>query len=242
MDFVGFIVAVSLAIGGWIVSGVLARRAKRRELRVEYLLKAYRALDEASNRQTMTVDHARATERAIADVQLLGTNSQVALADAFALGFAESGSADSTPLLESLRGDLRKELLLGEVAPRSAWLRIDEPGGHWAAERARIVAALEHGSTGIPASGADSDARTRQLAVPVQAIESAYESLRSAVDEHGQDRGALSPANAQAVEGLQVLHDLALRSPGQVSSAEAEDFIVLARAAEYAVRTAIDPE
>src|SRR5690606_41696376 len=67
---------------GWFANGVLERRSVRRRMRIDYLLAAYSDLDEAGNR-TMTVDHESAIERAIAQIQLLGTRQQVQLADDF---------------------------------------------------------------------------------------------------------------------------------------------------------------
>jgi hypothetical protein len=124
-ELLGLAVAVSVAVGGWIVNGVLARRSARRDLRVAYLLSAYRALDGASNRAEMTTSHAHAIESAVADIILLGNDRQVELANAFSKAFADDGRADTSALLEALRADLRKELLLGDAGPRRSWLRIE---------------------------------------------------------------------------------------------------------------------
>jgi len=109
VGIVGFTVAVAIAAVGWIVNGFLARRSVRRDKRIDYLLNAYRALDDAGNRRTPTGEQERAMESAIADVQLLGTSDQIELANAFSAAFANDGHADTSPLLESLRQDLRSE-------------------------------------------------------------------------------------------------------------------------------------
>jgi hypothetical protein len=117
------LLASVVAVAGWIVNQALARRAIRRNLRIEYLLSAYRRLENASNRR-MTVEHEAQLEAAVADIQLLGSVSQVALASTFAREFADTRQADTEPLLQDLRASLRSELLLDEVPPKRTYLRI----------------------------------------------------------------------------------------------------------------------
>jgi len=73
----------------------------------------------------MSEEDERALESALADVQLLGSGTQVQLAREFALDFARKGNADLDELLESLRRDLRRELDLGSVSDRVVHLRIE---------------------------------------------------------------------------------------------------------------------
>jgi hypothetical protein len=124
---VAIVVGVLVAVAGWLVNEFFARRSVRRNLRVEYLLSAYRRLEHASNRQ-MTVDHESALEEAVSDIQLLGSRLQVEMATAFARGFAADQRADTEPLLEDLRASLRRELQLEAVPRQGVWLRIT--GGH----------------------------------------------------------------------------------------------------------------
>ena len=140
MTEAGWIVAAVIAAGGWITSGYLARRADRRKVRTEYLLSAYRRLDAMSNRD-MTVQHEDDLESAVSDIQLLGTPEQVRLAEELARDFADARTADTGPLLEALRVDLRKELRLDPVEPRRIWLRVNR-GARWAEETAMIRARL----------------------------------------------------------------------------------------------------
>jgi len=100
------------------------RLAKKRDLRTQYLLDAYRGLESASNR-IMSHDVERALELRIADIQLLGSESQVGLAKEFAQKFARDKSATLDELHESLRRDLRKELDLGSVRDQLVHLRIE---------------------------------------------------------------------------------------------------------------------
>jgi len=121
-------ITVLLALSGWWLSYWLAirkdRLAKKRDLRTQYLLDAYRGLESASNR-IMSHDVERTLESRVADIQLLGSESQVRLAREFAQKFARDKSATLDELLESLRRD--QELDLGSVSDQLVHLRI-EPG------------------------------------------------------------------------------------------------------------------
>ena len=113
------LVTAMVAVVGWYAAHRLAAARdqvnKRRELRVQYLIEAYRRLEFVSNRR-ITKDTAPDFERAIADIQLFGTPRQVALAREFATSFAQKGTHSLDPLLNDLRNSLREELNL-EVAP-----------------------------------------------------------------------------------------------------------------------------
>jgi hypothetical protein len=117
-----------LALLGWIIGYVATvrrdRLSKRRDLRTSYLLDAYRRLEGAGNRREPSREDEKALESAVADIQLLGSPEQVHLARQFALEFAGSGKASLDPLLESLRLDLRKELVLPPLDERITYLRI----------------------------------------------------------------------------------------------------------------------
>ncbi|MBV9405334.1 MAG: hypothetical protein JO211_08310 [Acidobacteriaceae bacterium] len=127
-----------LSAFGWVVGySTTIRRdrlAKKRDLRTQYLLDAYRQLERTANRREPTEADEKALEGAIADIQLLGSPKQVHLARRFALEFAESRTASFDELLEELREDLRKELSLPPLrANRIQFLRIvrsQSPGGN----------------------------------------------------------------------------------------------------------------
>jgi hypothetical protein len=126
--FVAVLSGVAIAVAGWFVTQFQARRAVRRNMRIDYLLAAYRGLERASNRP-MTPAEEREVEVAVADIQLLGSVAQVALAEEFIQTFAANGEADTEPLLGDLRTSLRKELLLEAVGAKHSWLRINRQGG-----------------------------------------------------------------------------------------------------------------
>lgn len=252
MEALGLAVAIVVAAGGWIVSGVLARRGARRDLRVQYLVSAYRALDDASNRSPISAQHERSLETAVADVVLLGTDQQVELANAFSRAFAQDGHADSSQLLEALRVDLRKELLLGDVGPRSTWLRI-ESGRQWAAESARVRAGIAQSQAVQLAADRPNEARSSddQGDTALHVILAAFRDVEDAVlkrhpsvgKEAGDPSavavrsGLVSPASAQALEGLSIMRDLAAQDPSRLGEREVAEYVTLARALSYAIRT-----
>jgi hypothetical protein len=117
-----------LALLGWLVGYIATirrdRLSKRRDLRTQYLLDAYRRLEGAGNRRQPSPDDEKALESAVADIQLLGSPEQVHFARQFALEFAATGQASLDPLLEALRLELRKELALPPLDEGITFLRI----------------------------------------------------------------------------------------------------------------------
>lgn len=118
MEVIAVVSGVALAVAGWVVTQAQARRATRRNIRIEYLIATYRNLALASHRP-LTPELAREMEAAIVDVQLLGTTRQVELAREFAKEMAAVGSAPADSLLHDLRASLRHELLLKPVTSNS---------------------------------------------------------------------------------------------------------------------------
>ena len=101
-------------IGGWLGHYLSARRDlrnERRRMRVSYLLEAYRRLETFSSNAAKFWDK---TESAIADIQLLGSPTQVELARSFALDLARDGSANLDPLMADLRKSCEMNLTLSE--------------------------------------------------------------------------------------------------------------------------------
>jgi hypothetical protein len=124
---VPMLVAASIAVVGWYAAHSLSakrdRTKKRRELRVQYLIDAYRRLESVSNRPIVSAVAAD-FEKAIADIQLFGTPRQVSLAREFANGFASQGTHPLDPLLNDLRNTLRQELSLEPIEAGITYLRM----------------------------------------------------------------------------------------------------------------------
>ena len=91
MAALAIITTALIALATWFVTQAQARRATRRNMRINYLLDAYRRLDGASNRQ-LTEATARDLEAAISDIILLGSPHQARLAE-----FAGRSPPSETP-------------------------------------------------------------------------------------------------------------------------------------------------
>lgn len=134
------VVSALLSIAGWLIGYLTTvrrdRLSKRRDLRTQYLLDAYRRLESAANQIEPTEEHEKALESAVADIQLLGSSEQVHLARHFALQFAGSGQAPLDSLLEALRVELRRELGLQRPPEGITFLRINRESKRSADEEA----------------------------------------------------------------------------------------------------------
>lgn len=114
---VGPCLAAFVAIVGWGVAHRLGVNkdinAKQRDMRIQFLLEAYRRLESSANRPEAGKEQQDQFESALADIQLLGTKDQIEGLMRF-LGEwnTSSDGASINPLLELLRGHLRRELNL----------------------------------------------------------------------------------------------------------------------------------
>ena len=122
-----------VAIAGWLAGHTLnARRDlrnKKREIRVQYLLEAYRRLEAGTCRGSIHgTDFAAPFESAIADIQLLGTIEQARMAKELATAIAQRrDDASAGTLLMSLRDALREELNLDLINEKPVHFRL-KPG------------------------------------------------------------------------------------------------------------------
>ncbi|HVF04331.1 MAG TPA: hypothetical protein VNA20_05795 [Frankiaceae bacterium] len=241
---------VAVAVGGWIVNGVLARRSARRQLRLEFLLGAYRRLDDVAQR-TMTDDRGRAMESALSDVLLLGTKSQISLADALCRGFASDRAADVGPLLEDLRHGLRAELQLERVPPRKVWLRIDREDP-WvvglALVRARVAASTSAAPL-PPDDGAVASEEGRLRQTLIEAHEEVMSDIAAGLTSRGVGipgspdaavasavaEGLILRATADAVDGLTVLRGL-VEQGEPITPERLADYRALCAATRFAIR------
>ena len=96
---------------------------KRRELRVQFLVDAWRSIERAANRAGR--EEARGLEQALADLQLFGTPAQADQAARVARSMGDRGRESTAldDLLETLRLDLREEMRLGRTSARLVYLR-----------------------------------------------------------------------------------------------------------------------
>ena len=118
------LVTTVIAISGWVVGHSFnAERDlqnKRIELRIKYLLVAYRNL-ESSIETEISRENLDILESAISDIQLLGTPEQVDKVLIWSSQFSDTGTQKDInlqDLLEDLRSSLRRELGLRKINKR----------------------------------------------------------------------------------------------------------------------------
>lgn len=127
----GPVLAALVAIIGWGVthhqSIIKARNAKQHDMRIQFLLEAYRRLESAANRPEAGKYEQDKFESALADIQLLGTKSQIDELMQFLNEWnSGGGGASINPLLELLRVHLRKELDLEIDVPGIKIFRFED--------------------------------------------------------------------------------------------------------------------
>src|SRR6218665_822827 len=120
------LITCMLKMVGWYVLHSVARKRdkenKQKELRINYLIEAWRRLEYASNRKG--VDTIEYLEKPIADIQLFGTIKQIEIAQKFADSLVNNQEGNLIELLEELRQDLRKELNFEKASLKIKILRI----------------------------------------------------------------------------------------------------------------------
>lgn len=128
IDIVKFSIGTTIAVLGWIAGHYFTNRrdriAKRRDISLEHLIKAYRILaDEIANRKHMDE---RKLEAVITDIHLFGSKDQILLAKQLADDVIKHNHFQLDPLINCLRSDLRNELELPKVDGNVSWLRFNE--------------------------------------------------------------------------------------------------------------------
>lgn len=117
MSYWAVVIPFGTALVGLFVGHFLATRRKavgrRREIRIDYLVGAYRKLERGST-PTSDLYSAGDFESAIADIQLLGNVSQVVLAHRFCEAASSGDGSLLQELLEDIRLELRNELQLSD--------------------------------------------------------------------------------------------------------------------------------
>lgn len=119
---IGPALAAFVAILSWGVLHYLSvrkdQKAKQRDMRIQFLLEAYRRLEAAANRPESGKEEQDRFESALADIQLLGTKTQIEELMRFLEQWKSSEKNSSiNPLLELLRTHLREELDLEKEIP-----------------------------------------------------------------------------------------------------------------------------
>lgn len=101
---------------------------KKREIRISYLIEAYRRIERGAQ-PVSNLYNEKDFEGAVADIQLFGNTNEVQSVFDFAERLREGDGAGLQKLLESLRGELRKELgLTTENIPKVTPFRLGPNG------------------------------------------------------------------------------------------------------------------
>ena len=122
---IGAIVAVLL----WFLSARNLRKVdllnKKREVRINFLIDAYRKIENSGNRSLEpNSEFTQHIESAIGDIQLFGTRNQAELAQKVSDTLADTGSVTYDYLLDELRKDLRSELKLEALPDTRKIMRV----------------------------------------------------------------------------------------------------------------------
>jgi len=124
---VSLIVSTLFGIVGYLISHKLSaardERNKQRDVRIEYLVKAFRAsldLYAYGDPKTRPKEIARNAAIAISDVQIFGTTRQIEFFTEFTKNW------DAMALAKALQDELRRELELPKSEAQLQWLRFDK--------------------------------------------------------------------------------------------------------------------
>jgi hypothetical protein len=124
------LISTIIAISGWgavhLLEAERDRQNKLRDIRIEYLVNAYRNLSDASQRTPVkNSPHFRQIEAALADIQLFGTKSQIEKVHCGINEYSKTATIPLDPLLNDLRDSLRTELNLSHIQQNVHWLRME---------------------------------------------------------------------------------------------------------------------
>lgn len=112
---------------GWAIVHFLTKKRdssnKKKEIQIDYLIKAWNLLESASNRRDNNLN--KNIETALANIQLFGTKSQILLTEKIADDISSKGKADVLDLLIELRKELRKELNIDQVTDTFKFIRFE---------------------------------------------------------------------------------------------------------------------
>ena len=109
-------ITIIVNILGWFILHILSKRRdlsnKKKEITIQYLITAWQLLENASNRNDSTRN--ADVEKAIANIQLFGTPTQIQLAQKLSDEIGDTQQGDTKPLLIKKRVEKR-------VRVRSCW-------------------------------------------------------------------------------------------------------------------------
>lgn len=147
------VITAIITILGWFAAHRLTsdrdRANKHRDIRLQYLIEAYRRLENAAGRHLPSEpDYSQQLESAIADIQLFGNTSQVEKLQKIFEEQQSTGDASLNELINDLRNELRKELNLPQISGNVQWVRIEQSTSKQALDSkldARSIVASDQG-------------------------------------------------------------------------------------------------
>jgi hypothetical protein len=107
------IIIIGWGIAHWFTSK-RDHKNKKREIRLEYLINAYRSIGAAAARNPNSEEF-KNLEAGFHDVQLFGSSEQLMFLNEIFVSHSKTGGADLEPLLNSLRLELRSILELSSA-------------------------------------------------------------------------------------------------------------------------------
>lgn len=116
---------VCAVLGHWL-SSVRDKKQRLREMRITYLIDAYRVFTKA-NRHPRIYEIADELEQAIADIQLFGSPNLIELTKRFTFEMAAHHTASLDEIQQVIRTYLRKELGEKVIKEKMFWLQIRKP-------------------------------------------------------------------------------------------------------------------
>ncbi len=120
------IIAILGLMGGHFLSNRRESEKRKKEMRVTYLIEAFRKLEKGAS-PTANNYSPGDFESAISDIQLFGSGSQVKLAQKFCKSASEGDGSLLQDLLENIRNELRTELSLPkEKLPKISPFRVSK--------------------------------------------------------------------------------------------------------------------
>jgi hypothetical protein len=121
-----FVAGGLTVLGWWAVNWFGEKRDRKnkiRELRTQYLINACRVISQVG-RQRDVLPLASELEEAVSDVYLFGTPRQIDIMRSFVVEFSAKQSASMDELINTLRNDLRKDMLLPPLKGNAHILKV----------------------------------------------------------------------------------------------------------------------
>jgi hypothetical protein len=126
-NYIQIIVTIGIAALGWIIVHYFTSRRDRknkiREIRIQYLIEAFRKIGLAAQREKADTFFSE-LESAFHDVQLFGSEKQINILMEFMDEYKEKKTANIDLLLNELRNALRKELSLSPIKKGIKYFRV----------------------------------------------------------------------------------------------------------------------